>query len=140
MLLNDLTGKIFGTLKVISFKEMKPNSLAVYNCQCNCGILLPVYGGNLTKGNTKSCGVNINCLGIIQTEDSIRRKWRLAVRKRDGCCKKCGTIKYLHSHHIEGPEHSLENGITLCTFCHGKFHGIYTKHSFTRKHLEEFLS
>lgn len=55
------------------------------------------------------------------------KKFRKAVRSRDGNkCKKCGSRKQLHVHHIRTWESSPElrfvetNGITLCKKCHIK--------------------
>lgn len=56
------------------------------------------------------------------------RKWRRAVKKRDGECVECGSTKNLHAHHIipVGEDESLatniENGKTLCTRCHAEKH------------------
>jgi hypothetical protein len=53
------------------------------------------------------------------------KKFRKAVRFRDGNkCRKCGSRKQLHVHHIRTWESSPElrfvetNGITLCKKCH----------------------
>jgi hypothetical protein len=55
-------------------------------------------------------------------------EWSLAVRARDGCCKRCGTTVALVAHHIKAkslfPELrlSLANGETLCSNCHTEHH------------------
>lgn len=58
---NDLIGKIFGRLKVVSYshKEKKENNvgfLHYYNCICECGNKCLVERNSLKYGNTKSCG------------------------------------------------------------------------------------
>jgi hypothetical protein len=57
--------------------------------------------------------------------DPQYKAWRAAVRKRDRHkCKKCGSRKRLHAHHIkpwaEFPQlrHVVSNGISLCRACH----------------------
>lgn len=53
--------------------------------------------------------------------------WSLSVKERDSyTCKKCGSNKDLHAHHIlpwkkdESKRFNIENGITLCRSCHTK--------------------
>ena len=53
--IKDLTGKEYGKLKVIDFKEIK-NHRAYWNCKCSCGNEICVSTSALTTGNTKSCG------------------------------------------------------------------------------------
>lgn len=49
----DLTGKIYGFLKVIGYnKETKK-----WICECKCGKLTEVKSNNLKSGNTTSCGI-----------------------------------------------------------------------------------
>ena len=49
---NDLTGRVFGRLTVLSCKE-KPR---VWVCLCSCGVTTEVITSRLNSGNTKSCG------------------------------------------------------------------------------------
>lgn len=52
----DLTGKRFGRLIVIS-KDLNNKSKRIkWICKCDCGNTKSVYGFNLQKGYTKSCG------------------------------------------------------------------------------------
>ena len=58
--------------------------------------------------------------------------WRDSVLSRDGHeCQCCGLKKHLHAHHLYGykehPDLRLDkgNGITLCQFCHDKYHSVY---------------
>lgn len=59
--------------------------------------------------------------------------WRKNVIARDEVCQCCGTNKYLQAHHIfnykNHPEYrtNSDNGITLCKWCHGKYHSHYGK-------------
>lgn len=57
------------------------------------------------------------------------RKWKQEVLTRDNYkCKKCGSDKKLHAHHIKSfsdnkeLRYELSNGITLCDKCHKEVH------------------
>ena len=54
----DLTGMKFGRLTVISLNEevSKQKRLSYWNCKCDCGNEVIVYGGHLKNSSTKSCG------------------------------------------------------------------------------------
>lgn len=47
----DITGKRFGRLVVSSYI-----GTGLYECECDCGNIVRVFGGNLVNGATKSCG------------------------------------------------------------------------------------
>lgn len=51
----DLTGMEFGRLRVIASAGRNGRHL-LYRCRCECGNVRDVRRGNLTSGNTKSCG------------------------------------------------------------------------------------
>ena len=50
----DLSGKIFGRLKVIEYAYSKKGK-RYWKCECECGNITYVYTNSLTSGNTKSC-------------------------------------------------------------------------------------
>lgn len=56
----DLTGKVFGRLKVIKFDSWvvqgKNNRVTYWECLCECGSVKKVKGTHLTRGDTQSCG------------------------------------------------------------------------------------
>lgn len=53
----DLTGKRFGRLIVIEInKRNKKRREYLWKCKCDCGNITIVYGQNLRRGYTKSCG------------------------------------------------------------------------------------
>jgi len=56
----DLTGRIFGELKVLSLNSKGIRTK--WNCLCNCGKECVVEAYNLTRGHSKSCG----CIRISQ--------------------------------------------------------------------------
>ena len=51
----DLVGRSYGRLRVVKFSHRAGHHL-VWRCQCRCGSSVPVFGCNLTRGFTKSCG------------------------------------------------------------------------------------
>ena len=76
----------------------------------------------------------------IITESSINDRniktpgyntWRNNVINRDKKCQCCGLDKKLEAHHLFGyKDHqelatNINNGITLCKFCHKKYHSVY---------------
>src|SRR3990167_6220407 len=56
----DITGHIFGRLRVISFAGYRPHyngkQTAWWLCQCTCGITKAFRATNLIQGGTQSCG------------------------------------------------------------------------------------
>jgi hypothetical protein len=75
------------------------------------------------------------------------KEWRNIVYKRDNfACKCCGTTKSggFNAHHLNGydwdKEHRTDanNGVTLCSKCHKKFHSIYGYGHNTKEQFEEF--
>lgn len=56
----DLTGRQFGMLTVLSRAEdyvlKSGRKERIWHCQCECGNTINVFGENLKKGNTISCG------------------------------------------------------------------------------------
>lgn len=52
--IRDLSGQVFGRLTVL--EKISPNGAAKYRCKCSCGNETVVYGANLLKGHTSSCG------------------------------------------------------------------------------------
>lgn len=53
---NDLSGKKFNRLSVISRDYSKRGHGAVWKCLCDCGNIVSVRGNALLSGSTKSCG------------------------------------------------------------------------------------
>jgi hypothetical protein len=52
----DLTGKIYGRLKVIALHRSKIKGPTTWFCKCSCGNGLNVLSANIIKGKTTSCG------------------------------------------------------------------------------------
>lgn len=53
---DELCGKQFGRLTVLSFQGVNKNHHSVYLCRCSCGKTVSVVRNALTTGNTRSCG------------------------------------------------------------------------------------
>ena len=54
--INDLIGRRFGKLTVISFAGTTKHNMAKWNCKCDCGNKTIVSSNCLVSGDTKSCG------------------------------------------------------------------------------------
>jgi len=52
----NLTGQRFGRLLVMKPTEERKNGYVMWECLCDCGNTVSVRTGNLTSGNTLSCG------------------------------------------------------------------------------------
>ncbi|MDE2020582.1 MAG: HNH endonuclease [Patescibacteria group bacterium] len=52
----DLTGFRFGRLEVLKPVGRTANCETVWRCNCSCGNVVDVIVGNLTSGNSRSCG------------------------------------------------------------------------------------
>ncbi len=79
-------------------------------------------------------------------EDPRHIKWAKEVKERD-CfeCQICGESgKYLNSHHCNSYDifvderFIIENGRTMCSSCHHRFHQIYNCTKNTKFQYEEF--
>lgn len=87
----------------------------------------------------------------VVTPNENMRVFRNSVFERDNyTCIICGDRSgegnpvTLHAHHLDGYHWFIdgrfdpENGVTLCSVCHDKFHGIYGKRNNTKEQFEEF--
>ena len=55
----DLRGQRFGSMVVVSDMGMM-EGVHYWLCRCSCGFAIPVRHGNLTSGNTHTCGCGAN--------------------------------------------------------------------------------
>ena len=74
-------------------------------------------------------------------------KFRRDVLERDGyACVCCGYDDNLEVHHLKGvtenPElmSEVDNGVTLCKYCHSKFHHIYSRYDNNPNQFSEFMN
>lgn len=65
----NLVGKEFGRLLVTQSAGQDKNRCAMWKCRCKCGTRVTVYGSDLKKGHTQSCG----CLQRERTGDANRK-------------------------------------------------------------------
>jgi len=90
----ELSGKVFGNLKVVNIDESSMRTGKIYwFCECSCGTKLRVRGDGLKRGVTKSCGCIKKCSVFID-----KRFTRLTVIKHLGnqmfeCICACGNTK-----------------------------------------------
>lgn len=54
--MRDLTGEIFGELKVIKYIKKNKHGKAIWLCICSCGKEKEIVANNLLSGKTRSCG------------------------------------------------------------------------------------
>ena len=148
----DLTGQIFGRLRVVSMVSRDKKLL--WNCLCSCGKSINVYPSNLGKANTTSCGCyhiekisgkNSNFYNnALSDEDrnSPRRSCAvvkkrahhanlIALRSANYVCKLSGERRYLRCHHIIPYSKSSElrfdpeNLFVIDHRLHKLFHSVY---------------
>lgn len=83
---NELVGKKFGRLTVVSFEGVNNHRKAIWMCDCDCGNTKTVVGSSLISGGTVSCG----CYQSSETKkrfskDMTGKKFnRLTVINREG--------------------------------------------------------
>lgn len=132
---NDVVNLI-GTLK--SYKAGKDGKFINY-----------LYVNNIEF--VKKWGENLTGDYEIEFSDDIRNtpeynEWRNKVIIRDKeTCQCCGLNKHLEAHHIYGLEEHKElaldvgNGITLCQFCHKKYHSVHGVIDITPEKFAKFM-
>lgn len=130
-----------------------------FTFKCTCGNIAEGYIGYLRKGGKCGCEYKKGTEhpkydhSISLEERQLRRnyysyrEWVRNVFERDNyTCQSCWQHGgKLNAHHIMPyrayPElrTELNNGITLCNFCHRTFHSIYNIQGFNRDDLIDFL-
>lgn len=125
----DITGKIFGRIKVIGPTNKRANGRDVYwLCECSCGKQKEIIGYSIRSGNTQSCGCLrlervtkkngesiINRLYKYYTDSAKKRNidWEITKKKFvDIITKEC-------SYCDSKPERKTINGLSGFLFCNG---------------------
>lgn len=138
-----------------NFHKTNTNSLTsgkVSSCGCYSRELSAARIKEISKRNTgeRHYLYNPNLTDEEREDKRDTQKnhdWRKAVYERDNyACRKCGRkTNTLNAHHIENykdnidKRYDLNNGITLCSDCHKKFHKKYGVRHTNLKQLKEFL-
>lgn len=99
-MLKDLTGKQFGSLKVIELSEIK-NHKSYWRCKCSCGKIVEIRSQSLVEGRSKTCGCSyrpnligqkfgkLTVLKFIGNDKYNNRIWE--------CICECGNITKVNS-------------------------------------------
>ena len=66
----NLEGRTFGRLLVLSYERKDERSQSYWLCRCVCGTMKVVRGNRLLGGLTKSCG----CLRLSPTKHIVSRE------------------------------------------------------------------
>ena len=131
-----------GAVKSVSIQALK--SGATQSCGClNREITSSkkgVLNKNFGKRGEESANYNQN-ISNEQREMAIKERrnpeaihFRKQVRERDGACVICDSTENLVVHHLnsfrdfEELRYDIENGVTLCRFCHTEFHCTWMGH------------
>lgn len=94
----DLTGKRFGLWSVLSLSENR-NGVLYWRCKCDCGAEKDVFGGDLKRGGSKSCGCTLaEDRAKRQTRHSMSRHpaYRSWLYMRDRCQNPQNTMYHLY--------------------------------------------
>jgi 5-methylcytosine-specific restriction endonuclease McrA len=83
-----------------------------------------------------------------QYTTTIKEKWRLDIfNNNDFTCQICNKRgSYLNAHHLDGwdkhenKRFDVNNGVTMCTKCHKKFHKAYGHGKNTKEQWYEFYN
>lgn len=110
----DLLGKKFGLLRVVGLVEDYQYGSRYWECVCNCGKKAVIPTGNLTSGNSESCGVCVKTGSNSSTWKGGKTPFTRALRnsrkylrwvKRvlqsaNYACMHCEALEGLRAHHI----------------------------------------
>lgn len=145
----NLAGKRFGRLTVVSKADKASNGMVRWNCECECGGKSIVQTGHLNNGSVLSCG----CYNIERTKDEntkhglshdadyvrfnkhrrvnqLDQEWTLemekAIRVLFPVCVVCGGTRRLATDHVrplsKGYGLRPGNAVILCTPCNSTKH------------------
>lgn len=125
----DITGQKFGKLTVLEKVGYSKNHKSRYLCKCDCGTIKIIVGGNLSSGDTISCGCD---KGISKYKESVYQRNLAKIGEKHGrltiidikynqekqeyfmiCRCECGTIS-------EKNYSSIKKGHTISCGCYMK--------------------
>lgn len=96
----DLTGQKFGELTVLFFDNEKSGSDSFWVCQCSCGNRTSVWGSDLKRGKTTSCGCKIAKVFKNRKERNSHKKsktrlYSIWISMKQRCYNSnCNSFKY----------------------------------------------
>lgn len=118
----DLAGKRFGRLTVIGFagigRSRGGHSHSTWDCKCDCGTIKKLPTGNLTSGNTRSCGclkADRNAKQFITHGMSKTKLYSVWGSIKDRCYNK----------RCEGYSNYGGRGIKMCQSWRNNFESFY---------------
>lgn len=82
---------------------------------------------------------------LLYSQRGMGKFKREVLERDDYTCVCCGYDDELEIHHLEGVTENpnlmavVDNGVTLCRYCHSKFHHIYTRRGFNSNDFSEFM-
>lgn len=118
-----LVGQEFGFLKVIARAESSPSGQRKWLCECVCKNQVIVFGSNLQRGHTASCGCkkennlkgqHIGKLDVLERSDRYGSRGNRRVRLWKCQCD-CGAITYKSTDTLTNPD------ISMCQECAQKY-------------------
>ena len=114
-----LVGQRFGKLTVIAQAESSPSGRSKWLCRCDCGNESIVFGNNLRRGTTVSCGCKhyrdlagqrIGRLIVLERSDRFGSRGQRQQRLWKCLCD-CGSITY------KATDTLTNDDISMCRTC-----------------------
>lgn len=89
----DREGQVFGRLTVLAYagRSSKKNRMPSWFCRCTCGTIVKVSRGDLTTGNTMSCGClrrEVTSARVGTHRSSQSHEYRIYATAKDRCTRK----------------------------------------------------
>ena len=101
---NDLTGRRFDMLEVISYAGRDNRNKPLWTCKCDCGNTTVVNSSALVTGNTKSCG----CLRLLGNNTIHRMSYTRLYSIYNSMIRRC------YEEGTTGYENYGGRGISVC--------------------------
>lgn len=129
----DLTGKIFGELKVLEFYKIE-NGKKIWKCQCECGNLCYYSTSDLNDGQFKSCGHYKDIEKIMHTKIGIVINPQLNKNNTSGVKgvyphknsgKWIASIQFQKKNYYLGIYNKLEDASKIRKIAEEKLHGEF---------------
>lgn len=140
----DLSGQKFGKLTILSYIDKR-----IWLCQCDCGNICEVHGGQLKTNRTKSCGCLRKELAKSRASSSCGKR---SIRFKDRENKIVNGIKFIEYHKSVGNKtiwklkckcgkifehtpYTIESGkVRSCGYCGNFRNGIATSYKAIQIH------